>query len=150
MPTDGPAMVTKLKGLRNKLPAKAPQYLQTDYANFLKKADFFMTVVQRFAADGPTAKDLADFKTKQQDLAKVKDQIAKLKEQINSAVKEQQSDLKDLHQVEREVLKMQNDLQDTLKGKKAKEETDLSNAISKFGIAAEEAGGLTAADTVAD
>jgi hypothetical protein len=150
MSTDAPAMLAKLKTLRSKLPATAPQYLQKDYAAFLKKADFFMTVTKRFADDGPSAKDLADFKARQQDLAKLKEQIAKLKDQINSAVKEQQSDLNDLHQVERDVLKMQNDLQDTLKGKKAKEETDLSKALSNFGVAAEEAGGLEAATAVAD
>jgi hypothetical protein len=150
MALDAKTLQDKLKGLKSKLPAKAPEDVQKDYADFLKKADFFMTVLNRFATDGPSAKDLTDFNSKKQDLAKLKDELAKLKDKINDAVKEQQSDKNDVIQVLREVLGKNSDIQDDLKNKKDKEATDLARAMFNFAQGVQQASGLEAAAQVTE
>lgn len=141
MSTDVVALLGKLKGLRGKLPAKAPAALQKDYSDFVKKADFYLTVLKRFADDGPAAKDLTEFNTKKQE-------VAKLKDKINAAVKEQKSDQRDVDQVLHDVMEMDAQLQKKLDGKK--EAADLSKAIQNFAATAAQAGVPETASSVTD
>jgi hypothetical protein len=99
MSTDVDALLGKLKALRGKLPPKGPADVELEYLAFFKKTGFYLTVLKRFSDDGPTAKDLTDFNTKKQE-------IAKLKDKINDAGKEQKNDQKDVDQVLHNVMEM--------------------------------------------
>jgi citrate synthase len=153
MAVDAADILNKLKALRTKLPAKLPDglnQLEKDYPAFLKKADFFVVVLKRFAEDAPDSKDLAEFKAKQDALAKLQTEIAKLKTKINNAAKEQASDQQDVIQVLRDVLKMNDDMQDELKGNKDKAAIDLGKAVYNFSLEVEMATGLKAAEPISD
>jgi len=131
MSTDVAALLAKLKGLNGKLPSKAPAEFQKDYADFVKKADFYLVVLKRFADDGPTAKELADYSSQKQ-------QLAKLKDTINASVKEQKNDQKDVDAVLHDVMSMNQQIQKKLDGKK--EVADLAKALQAFAAAAAQAG----------
>jgi hypothetical protein len=131
MSTDVAALLAKLKGLNGKFPSKAPAEFQKDYADFVKKADFYLVVLKRFADDGPSAKELADYSSQKQALAKLKDQI-------NASVKEQKNDQKDVDGVLHDVMSMNQQLQKKLDGKK--EAADLAKAVQAFSAAAAQAG----------
>lgn len=131
MSTDVAALLAKLKGLHGKFPAKAPADFQKDYGDFVKKADFYLVVLKRFADDGPAAKELADFNS-------LKQELVKLKDKINASVKEQKNDQKDVDAVLHDVMTMNQQLQKKLDGKK--EAADLAKAVQNFAAAAAQAG----------
>jgi hypothetical protein len=141
MSTDVEALLGKLKALRGKLPPKGPADVELEYLAFFKKTGFYLTLLKRFSDDGPTAKDLTDFNTKKQE-------IAKLKDKINDAVKEQKNDQKDVDQVLHDVMEMNEKLQKKLDGKK--DAAALSKAIQSFAAAAAQAGVPETASSVTD
>jgi len=125
MPTDAKAVQTKLKPLRDKLPKTAPQYLQRDYATFTAKADALISALGNAGGDAKAAKD-------RQDYDKKKKELAELKTKINDAVKQQQGELKSVHDAIPDLNKAASTLINVLKDKKDKAEVDLKNAIMSF------------------
>jgi hypothetical protein len=126
MGTDAKPAQAKLKAMRGKLPAKAPQYLQSDYKMFITKADDFMNDLNTLVtSEGLTTSSRDDYSKKKQALAD-------LKKKINDAVKVQQAKVTDLFNEISPLNKSVNSMLDTLKDKKSKEETALSDAIVQF------------------
>lgn len=131
MATDPKAAEDKLKGLRSKLPRSAPQYLQKDYADFLKKVDTLMTDLEQVVADTPSAKDRQEYDTK-------KKALATLKTKINTAASTQKGEISSLQKETPGITKAASTLLDTLKDKTGKDEVNLAKSIQGFWVAMEQ------------
>jgi hypothetical protein len=141
-PMDAKTAQTKVNGLRSKLPAKAPQYLQADYKTFIGLADGFTNDLDTLVKSEDGTKSSRD------DYPGKKAALADLKKKINDAVKVQQSKVSELLKEIAPLNKSAGKLLDVLKDKKGKDETDLSSAIFKFTAALQSITGLEAPDAV--
>ena len=142
MATDAKSAQDKVKPLESKLPAKAPQYLQADYKTFKALADGFVNDLDALVKSvNGSATDRKDYPGK-------KKALADLKQKINDAASGQKSQVTALLKEIGAINKSASALLDTLKDKKAKEETDLSSAIFKFTGALQSISGLEAPEQV--
>ena len=138
MSTDVAALITKLKALEGKFPAKVPADVKKDTDAFEKKAEFYLVVLKRFAEDGPSPKALADYSAQKQQLAKLTQDLAKLKDSINGSIKEQKGDQDAVNTVLHDLMTMHQQLQKKLDGNKGA--ADAAKALGAFAAAAAQAG----------
>lgn len=138
MGTDAKPAQAKLTQLINKLPAKAPQYLQSDYKAFVTKANTLLSDLNTLvSAEDKSAQDRKNYPTKKQELVA-------LKKKINDAVTDQQGKVSDLLKEIKPLNSSAAGMLDTLKGKTSKEEAALNTAIMQFALALQPLSGLEA------
>jgi ElaB/YqjD/DUF883 family membrane-anchored ribosome-binding protein len=138
MGTDAKPAQAKLSQLINKLPAKAPPYLQSDYKGFVTKANQLLSDLNELAsAEEKAARDRGDYPAKKQALAD-------LRKKINDAVTDQKSKVTELVKEIRPLNAAASGMLDTLKNKTSKEETALSTAIFQFVNSLQQLSGLEA------
>jgi hypothetical protein len=142
MATDAGTANDKLKALRGKLPKTVQPYLQKDYSGFTLRVDALMDDLKKLDDGGQSAKDRADYATKKQDLAKLKDKI-------NDAAKKQKALVSSLQGKAPDINKAATVLINILKDKKAKDEVELLKAVMGFAQGAQQqTGNLEAPDPV--
>jgi len=138
MGTDAKPAQAKLSQLINKLPAKAPPYLQSDYKNLVNKANQLLSDLNELiSAEDKSARDRGDYPAKKQALAD-------LRKKINDAATDQKSKVSELIKEVRPLNVAASGMLDTLKNKTSKEETALSTAILQFANSVQQLSGLEA------
>ena len=142
MATEAKPAQTKLKGLRGRLPAKAPQYLQSDYKTFIANTDDSMNNLNALVtSEDSTAQSRTDYSSKKQALAE-------LKKKVNDAAKVQKDEVAEILGDVSPLNKAASKLLDELKDKKGKDEIALSTAIFQATAALQTISGLEAPSPV--
>jgi methyl-accepting chemotaxis protein len=102
-----------------------PQYLQSDYADFIKKVDALITALKSIGSGDQIQKDQTTYNNK-------KKELDDLKVKVNKAIGDQQSKISDIRNSISEINKSGTKLNGTLKDKKEKTEQDLMKNITSF------------------